>query len=50
MEFLPPFIFHGALQVSTKDIEASAEKFYFDIKNSTLSPQIQRKKLLEAMS
>ena len=50
MDFLPPFIFHGALQASMKDIEASAEKFRTYIKDPTLSPKTQRRKLLEAMS
>ena len=50
MNFLRPFIFNGALQASTKDIEASAQMFHSYIKDTALSPQIQRKKLLEAMS
>lgn len=50
MDFLPPFIFHNALQASIKDIEASAAKFQSYIKDSALNPQIQREKLLEGMS
>ena len=50
MDFLPPFIFHGALQASPKEIDASAEKFHLYIKNLTLGFKIQRQKLLEAMS
>lgn len=50
MDFLPPFIFHGTLQASTRDIEESAEKFHLYIKDPSLNAQIQRKKLLEAMS
>ncbi len=49
MDFLPPFIFHDALQASTRDIETSAEKFHLYLKDPTFSTQIQRKKLLEAM-
>ena len=49
MEFLPPFIFHDALQASEKAIEASAGRFHLYIKDPNLNPQIQRQKLLEAM-
>ncbi|MEO1295418.1 MAG: NAD(P)H-dependent oxidoreductase [Cyanobacteria bacterium J06636_16] len=50
MEFLSPFIFYGALQASTKDIQTSAKRFHHYIKDPNLNARIQRQQLLELMS
>lgn len=49
MTFLPPYVFHGAVQVSQEAIEASAQAYVRHITNPELNPLMLLRRLLSEM-
>lgn len=49
MIFLPPYIFHGAVQASQEAIESSATSYLRHITNPELNPQVLLRKMLSDM-
>ena len=49
MVFLPAYVFHGAVQATEDEIDASASAYLTHIKNTELNPEVRLKKLLSEM-
>ncbi|MCA3043174.1 MAG: hypothetical protein ING60_16480 [Rhodocyclaceae bacterium] len=49
MNFLPPFVPHGAVQIGTEEIDASAKSFLTHITDPLLDPRQRLARLLSKM-
>jgi glutathione-regulated potassium-efflux system ancillary protein KefG len=49
MEFLPPYVFHRAVQAKKEEIDASASAYLAHIQDAELNPAIRLSKLLAEM-
>ncbi|MCA2999137.1 MAG: NAD(P)H-dependent oxidoreductase [Rhodocyclaceae bacterium] len=49
MKFLPPFVLHGAVQIGTEEIDASAKSYLTHISDPLLDPRQRLARLLSKM-